>query len=318
MLDYTLTMLRRSRRLFLDLIKVMLPVMLAVKLAEELGLIALAAQSLDPITRAVGLPVEAGIVWVTTALVGMYGGVGALVGLAGHMQVSLAQLSALAAMMLFAHSLPVEQAIVRRAGASFWLTTLLRIGTGLAYGWAIVALSRATGWLAEPVDLSRIATGGGAGDDGWLAWAWGTVQSFALIFAIILLLLLLLDLLDRSGITARITRLLEPLLRVSGLDAQVAPVTTVGVLLGLTYGGGLIIEQAREQNIPARPRFLALAWLSLSHGLIEDTLLMLAMGADLIVILVGRVLLTLLIVGALAKLLAVLPDRQVERWFAPR
>ncbi len=317
MLDYTLTMLRRSRRLFLDLVKVMLPVMLAVKVAEELGLIERAAQSLDPITRAVGLPVEAGIVWVTTALVGMYGGVGALVGLAGHMQVSVAQLSALAAMMLFAHSLPVEQAIVRRAGASFWLTTLLRIGTGLAYGWAIVAVSNATGWLAEPADLSRIASSGGDGEAGWLAWTWGTLQSFALIFAIILLLLLLLDLLDRSGITQRITRMLEPLLRVSGLDAQVAPVTTVGVLLGLTYGGGLIIEQAREQNIPPRPRFLALAWLSLSHGLIEDTLLMLAMGGDLMVILVGRLLLTLLIVALLAKLLAVLPDRQVTRWFAP-
>lgn len=316
MLDYFLAVLRRSRRLFLDLVKVMLPVMLAVKLAEDFGLIALLAQSLNPLTQAVGLPVEAGIVWVTTALVGMYGGVGALVGLAGQMQLTEAQLSALCAMMLFAHSLPVEQAIVRRAGASFWLTTFLRTGTGLAYGAAIIALSRATGWLDNPADLSRIATSGG-GDTGWLQWLWGTAQSFALIFAIILLLLLLLDAMDRTGLTKRITQMLEPLLRVSGLDAQVAPVTTVGVLLGLTYGGGLIIEQAREHDIPPRPRFLALAWLSLSHGLIEDTLLMLAMGGDLLVILVGRVLLTLLIVAALAKLLAALSDAQVRRWFAP-
>jgi len=316
MLDYSLATLRRSRRLFLDLLKVMLPVMLAVKLAEDFGLIALLAQSLNPLTQAVGLPVEAGIVWVTTALVGMYGGVGAMVGLAGQMQLTEAQLSALCAMMLFAHSLPVEQAIVRRAGASFWLTTALRAGTGLAYGAAIIAVSRATGWLDNPADLSHIATSAG-NDTSWLQWLWGAAQSFALIFAIILLLLLLLDLMDRTGLTRRITQGLEPLLRVSGLDAQVAPVTTVGVLLGLTYGGGLIIEQAREHDIPPRPRFLALAWLSLSHGLIEDTLLMLAMGGDLLVILVGRVLLTLLIVAALARLLGALSDAQVRRWFAP-
>ncbi len=317
MTAYLLATLRRCRRLFLDLVKVMLPVMLAVKLVEEAGLIRQAAGALDPLTQAIGLPLEAGIIWVTTALVGIYGGVAALIGLAGQMQLTEAQLSALCAMMLFAHSLPVEQAIVRRAGASFWLTTLLRAGTGLAYGAAIIALSRWTGWLDSPADLHRLAAPASGESGGWLTWAIGTAQSFAMIFAIILVLLLLLDLLDRTGITARITKALEPLLRVSGLDAQVAPVTTVGVLLGLTYGGGLIIEQAREQNIPPRPRFLALTWLSLSHGLIEDTLLMLAMGGDLLIILVGRVLLTLLIVAALAKLLQALPDHQVRRWFAP-
>ncbi|MBP7064479.1 nucleoside recognition domain-containing protein [Ferrovibrio sp.] len=316
MFNYLVATLRRCRRLFLDLVKIMLPVMLAVKLAEEAGLITQAARGLDPVTQLIGLPLEAGIIWVTTALVGIYGGVAALIGLAGQMQLTEAQLSALCAMMLFAHSLPVEQAIVRRAGASFWLTTLLRAGTGLGYGAAIVAVSRLTGWLDQPANLHHLAAPASQ-DAGWLDWAIGVAQSFAMIFAIILLLLILLDVLERSGITARITRALEPLLRLSGLDAQVAPVTTVGVLLGLTYGGGLIIEQAREQNIPPRPRFLALAWLSLSHGLIEDTLLMLAMGGNLWVILVGRVLLTLLIVALLARLLQALSDDQVRRWFAP-
>src|SRR5690606_19090168 len=81
-----------------------------------------------------------------------------------------------------------------------------------------------------------------------------------------------------------------------------APVTTVGVLLGLTYGGALIIEEAKKQNFSARTRFLALSWLSLSHSLIEDTLLVLALGANIWVVLVGRVILTLLIVAALANL----------------
>src|SRR3546814_18408941 len=107
---------------------------------------------------------------------------------------------------------------------------------------------------------------------------------------------------DRLGITRRITAAMMPLLKVSGLNAQVAPVTTVGVLLGLTYGGALIIDEAAKQNFSARTRFLALAWLSLSHSPIEDTLLLLALGADIWVTLVGRVALQLINVGILALL----------------
>jgi hypothetical protein len=75
-----------------------------------------------------------------------------------------------------------------------------------------------------------------------------------------------------------------------------------GVLLGMVYGGALIIEETGKQQFSARTRFLALAWLSLSHGLIEDTALMLMLGASAWVVLAGRVLLTMLVVAALARL----------------
>ena len=142
----------------------------------------------------------------------------------------------------------------------------------------------------------------GSGDTGYFAWIQATAFSLVLTFVIILVLVLALDALDRLGITRRITAALMPLLRISGLNAQVAPVTTVGVLLGLTYGGALIIEESEKQNFSPRTRFLALSWLSLSHSLIEDTLLLMALGADVWVVLVGRVAVTLAIVAALARL----------------
>ena len=128
-------------------------------------------------------------------------------------------------------------------------------------------------------------------------------MSLAATFGIIVSLLVLLDVLERTGVTRRITAAMSPVLRVSGLAPAAAPVTTVGVLLGLTYGGALIIEEAERQRFDARTRFLALAWLSLSHSLIEDTLLFLALGADIWIVLAGRVLLTMAIVAALAAAL---------------
>lgn len=129
-----------------------------------------------------------------------------------------------------------------------------------------------------------------------------TIKSLVVTFGVIVGLLVLLDILEKTGITERITRGMMPILRVSGLSREVAPVTTIGVLLGLTYGGALIIDEARKKNFPPRTLFLSLSWLSLSHSLIEDTAIMLALGADIWVVLVGRVILTLLIIAALARM----------------
>ena len=305
-MPYLATLLARSRRLFLALVKVMLPVMIAVRAGQEMGLVDALGRAIAPAIGWLGLPPEAGMIWVTGVFVGVYGAIGALAGFAPTLEMSVAQFSALAAMVLFAHGVPVEQAIVRRAGASFWLTAGLRIGAALAYGALVTWACGAAGVLADPVSFDWLHGGakdaapgaGGLGD--WLA---STAFSLALTFGIIVALLVLLDLLERTGITRRITALMAPVLRVSGLPPAAAPVTTVGVLLGLTYGGALIIEEAERQRFDARTRFLALAWLSLSHSLIEDTLLFLALGADIWIVLAGRVLLTMAIVGALAAAL---------------
>jgi hypothetical protein len=152
------------------------------------------------------------------------------------------------------------------------------------------------------VNLDWLQGSGSAVNAGFMSWLQSTATSLGITAVIILALVLLLDGLERVGVTRLLTRLILPLLKVSGLDARVGPVTTVGVLLGITYGGALIIEEAQKQALPARTRFLALSWLSLSHSLIEDTLLIMALGGNLWVILVGRVLMTLIIVALLARL----------------
>ncbi len=305
MSPYLSSLLSRSARLFVMLMKVMLPVMIVVQLAQYWGWVDALGQAIAPAMAWLDLPPEAGMIWMTGMLVGVYGAIAALIGLAPGLELSVGQMSALCSMILFAHALPVEQAIVRRAGASFWGTAMLRIVVALAYGAAVAWTCRLTGVLDDPVSLEWLHASAATGADqapGLLGWAWTTALSLLMTFAILVGLLVLLDVLERTGITRRITSALTPLLRFSGLDARAAPVTTVGVLLGLTYGGALIIEESEKQGFDARTRFLALAWLSLSHALIEDTMLLLALGASVWVVLVGRVAATLLIIAALARL----------------
>ncbi|HEX6959910.1 MAG TPA: nucleoside recognition domain-containing protein [Ferrovibrio sp.] len=312
MTAYLRARLVTSLSVFWQLLRITVPVMLIVRLAEELGLIALMAPALSPVMAVVGLPPEAGLVWLATLTVGIYGGLGALPLLA-DLPLSVAQISILSAMMLIAHALPIEQAIVRKAGASFWATGALRFGTAVLYGAIVSAISGATGWLAGPAETGLLRAMAPADAD-WIEWLISSAASLAITFAIIVGLIVLLDLMERSGITRRLTQALQPVLRVSGLSADMAPVTTVGVLLGLTYGGGLIIKEARERDFTPKARVLALSWISLSHSLIEDTGVVLAIGADLWVVLAGRVLLTLLLVRLLATLMDALP--RAVRWLA--
>ena len=303
--SYVFDLINRSQKLFVTLMKVMLPVMIIVRIAEEFGAIEVASDLLTPVMALIGLPPEAGLIWATCALVSMYGAVGAFIGLSAHLDMTAAQLSALCAMMLFAHGLPVEQAIVKRAGASLIATTALRIGAAIGYGALVTWISNQTGWLSEPVDFSWMAGGdvtqAATGLAGWWDWSIQTIKSLIVSFCVITGLLMILDGMKVTGLTDRFTLAILPILRVSGLSRDVAPVTTIGVLLGLTFGGALIIEEARKNNYPPRTLFLSLSWLSLSHSLIEDTAIMLALGADIWVVLVGRVILTLIIIALLAR-----------------
>src|SRR3546814_1530733 len=102
------------------------------------------------------LPPEAGMIWVAGVCVGVYGAIAALIGLAAHLDLTAAQLSALCAMVLFAHGLPVEQAIVRRAGASFWATAALRVGAAIVYAGAVAWACRWGGWLRSEEHTSEL------------------------------------------------------------------------------------------------------------------------------------------------------------------
>ncbi|WP_459614397.1 nucleoside recognition domain-containing protein [Bordetella sp. 2513F-2] len=303
-MPYLLKLWRRSAHLFVQLLKVMLPVMLLVQVGQWLGWIDAIGQAVGPAMALLDLPPEAGMIWIACVFVGLYGAIAALIGFAPVLDLTVAQFSALGAMMLFAHALPIEQAIVRRAGASFWATAALRLAAAVGYGALVAWACRLGGWLQQPVDFAWLpqAAAEAAGWEGVWQWMAGTAYSLGLTYAILVGLLILLDVLDRTGIMRVITAAMAPLLRLSGLDPRVTPVTTVGVLLGLTYGGALIIEEAERQQYPARTRFLALAWLSLSHSLIEDTLLLMTLGANGWVVLGGRVLITLAVVALLARL----------------
>jgi spore maturation protein SpmB len=313
--------LRDAVKASLLLFRVMIPILLATRVLRDpaviefLGadLIQLGGDALAPVMGLVGLPGEMGLVWATAMLVNIYGGLAVYVDLAPRLSQPLTteQATVLGTMILVAHSLPLELTICRKAGTRFRALLTLRIVGAAVIGLLLHHAYRAVGALNG---ASRIVWSPGDSANTWGGWAVGRVQTLAWIFVVILVLLLVVRLLKASGFTDFVTRLLAPGLRALGLGPDAAPITVIGMTLGISYGGGLIISEARAGHLARRDVFFSLALMSLCHSLVEDSLLLMAIGAHWTGVFVARAVYAVAVTFLLVRLIRRLPDRVFDRW----
>ncbi len=293
-------------RTCLELFRIIIPISIATRLLQQWGLVDQLGLILSPVMQLVGLPGEIGLVWATALVTNLYAGMVVFASLAPGLDLSVAQVTILTTMMLVAHALPVELRIAQKAGTRFRTQALLRVGGALLLG-ALLNLSyRGFGylqrsnhslWNPPPVDPS------------WGGWALNELRNYLSIVLIIFSLMALLRLLKKIGLVDLLTRLLEPLLTLLGMGRQAAPLAIVGLTLGLSYGGGLIIREAQSGRLSRPDIFSSISLMGLCHSLIEDSLLMMVLGGHVSGVFWGRLTFSLLVVYLLARLIRVLPHR---------
>lgn len=292
--------LREVGGVYLTLLRVMVPALVVVKALDMAGATAWLAQGLSPLMQLVGLPDAMGIVWAAGMLVNIYTALVVYVDVAASVPLSVAQASVLGTMILVAHSLPVEGAVARATGVAWGATLGLRLGGALVLGALLNLAYRAGDFLQQP---ARLLWQPAARADTLAAWALEQAQMLVMVFFIIAALMALLRLLRALGIERLMHALLAPLLRVIGIGREAANVTIIGATLGISFGAGLLIREARSGQLSRRDIFLTMSFLGLCHSLIEDTLLIVLIGADLSAILWARLAFAVLVTAALARLL---------------
>ncbi|OEF09834.1 hypothetical protein [Vibrio genomosp. F10] len=293
------------------LFKIMIPIIIAIKVIEELGGIVILSAWISPIMEFVGLPKELGLVWATTMLTNIYAGLIVFINL--DMQLTVAQVSILGSMMLLAHSLPIEAAIAKKAGVSLFATLFIRIGGGLFLAW-LLNLTYQAGDFHTQAAVS-LWQPGAPSDIGYLSWALSQLENFVVIFLVISVLLFVLKVLKLLGIEKLMAIMLRPFLRILGISKEATNLTIIGVTLGLSFGGGLLINEAKRGHIAARDVFTAIMLLNLLHSLIEDTLLIMLIGADFYTIFWGRLIFSVVVVALISLGLRRFSDKTCEKYF---
>lgn len=308
--------LRQTARTCYALFRIMIPVIIAVKILQELHLVEAISRPFGPVMALVGLPAVFSLAWVSAMFNSMYAGLIVFAQLAQDQPVTAAQATVLATMMLVAHNLLVESAVARASGPRATVQLVLRVACALLLGAMLNQFYLSLDWLQEP---ARILFAASAPPPDLFAWALKELRNLGLIALIILLLVLVMGLLDASGVTARLNRLLAPALRLCGIGPEAAPITVIGMTLGLAYGGGLIIDQARSGKLDKRDVVFGLTLMGLCHSIIEDTMLMVLAGGHLSGILWGRLVFSMAATAVLVKASSLLPESLFDRifWHGP-
>ncbi|MBP0615185.1 nucleoside recognition protein [Jiella sp. KSK16Y-1] len=303
---------RETLEIYWLLVRIMVPVILATELLKELGALDFISPTFGPVMALIGLPPELGLAWLTGLLVGLWGAVPIVFTLVPVEQLSTADMTVFSALLLIAHGLPVEQRIIAQAGPSFLLTSLLRLGGGLLYAFMLHHLFAATGWLSQPLAPAWVPMEDATG--GWVSMFGSLAETLISMFAILWALSVGLELSKRLGVLDRLIAMIRPVLRLSGMSRDVGPFAAIGLLLGISYGGALLIREARSDVVEPRQIFVACVFMGFAHSIIEDTLVVVALGADIWGVLVGRVAVAIAFTAVVAFCVRALSEESFRKW----
>lgn len=281
----------RSLKTSVYLLRIILPLSFVVGLLDWLTILHRIGDLLGPAMQIWRLPGEAAVVLVSGWLVGIYGAVASM----AILPLTAAQITVLAVMTLTAHNLVVEGTVQHQTGTPWWVMLPVRLLTASILGW-LVALVVSPSGAPIPVvsSISReIATIGGRQPFAQflLHWFRSAGALTGKILAILLALMLLTEWMRARDLYHRLTRPLRPLLRFLGLADSVAFLWITAMVLGLAYGSGLLMEEARQKGA-YRAQDLRDFNVSagVCHSIIEDSALLATCGASLFWITIPRVI----------------------------
>lgn len=295
-----------SLEIYWMLVRIMVPITILTELMLRMGVIEAVAPIFAPVMNLIGLPSELGLAWLTAMIVGIWGAVPLIFALVPVSSLSVADVTVFSALILFAHGLPIEQKIIAKAGPGMAATTILRVLGGLLYAFLLHHVLVATGWLSAPANPAWIPM---SATPDWADFFLGLWETMIWMLVILVVLSWGLEILKVTGLLDVMMRALSPVLRLAGIRGEAGHLTAVGLFLGISYGAGLLIREAQSGAISPRQIFLSCVLMGFAHSVIEDTLVMISLGADVYGILVGRLVFALAATAAIAAVLRCLSDR---------
>jgi hypothetical protein len=272
------------------LLKIVVPVTLAVALLDWLGVLAWVARLVTPAMGLVGLPGAAALVFISSVFLNIY----SAIAVALSMSLDLRAATILAIMCLTAHNLIVETAVMKKTGSSGFKMVVLRIGTAFIAAFAFNLL------LPASLAAHAFSSLGGGEKLAFLpmlaAWGLSTGKLCLKIVVIVLSVMVAQRLLDEFKLTDFLSRLFAPLMRFLGLPRQASFLWIVINTVGYAYGAGIIQEEVQAGRMKRMEADLFNHHAGLCHSLLEDTILFLAVGVPLLWITVPRLVLALVAV----------------------
>lgn len=275
------------------LFPMIISVVVFVKILSELNLIQYVAMPLGPVMETMGLPVEFGLVWAATMLVNIYSGLALIPSILLMVPaMTVEQMTILGLIILIAHSLILETKIAGQCGLSMTFQVVLRLLAAWAAGVFVHYMCMVFGFWQEPATVLFEAK---ATTPTFLGWVLGECYNLVQIFVIVCAVMMCNRLINALRISDVVGYILSPVLRLLGISKQAVNIVIVGLVLGILYGSGVIIQAVKEGRINHTDAFSTMSLMSLAHALIEDTILLSLLGGSIWGLLGVRLVLAIII-----------------------
>lgn len=263
------------------LLKLMIPISLAVTLLQHFGILDLAARFLHPFFVHLGLPGSSAITFISGAAAGTYAGIAAMM----SMPLTMKQATILSLMIALCHALPMECAVNKKTGSSFWKMALIRVIMAFACA-AILNL------LLAPDTTPYLYIGAETGStlaQVMQTWVVSQIQMSLTVALIIYILMVIQRMIEAYKLLTPLSHFFAPLMCIFGLPRQAAYMWLVGNILGISYGSAVMVELEDKGLISRNDANDVNYHLIMNHSMLEDTIVFASTGIPAILIISTRI-----------------------------
>jgi len=274
------------------LLKIIIPISLAVSLLQYWGIITQIATLLTPIFSILGLPGESAVVFISSIFLPLYGPIAII----STLPMEIRAITILAIMCLISHNLIVETAIQKKTGSSATAIFLIRIITSFISAYILNLLLPehlgSSHAVQKPIIFNDIHSM-------LLNWITNASWLSLKITLIISGLMILQGILKEFKVLNFLSKVLAPLMRIMGLSDDSAFLWLIAQTLGLTYGSVVMIQEVENKEITKASANLLNYHIAINHSLLEDTLLFVAIGVPAGWIIAPRFIFAIIIVWSI-------------------
>ena len=280
--------LRKGLKGFLWIMKILIPVSLFTALLAWTGWLGHLDFLLQPMMSILSLPAMATLPLLIGMLTGIYGGIAAM----SVLPFSQDQMTLMAIFLLIAHNLIQEGIIQAKSGIHPLKATLFRLVAAIFTVMAVAPFFNVTMTASEKMGSSLEMTRPLI--EALEEWGLTTFNLSIKIFVIIMCILTLLEILKTFDLISPMVRVLNPLLKIMGLDQKVGFLWLTAVIFGVAYGGAVIVEQVKAGHLTKEELEELHLSIGINHALVEDPSLFLSLGLSPFWLWVPRVIVAIL------------------------
>ncbi|MGM0841620.1 MAG: nucleoside recognition domain-containing protein [Bacillota bacterium] len=276
--------------------KVIFPITLIVFLLQYTPVLPWVMEKISPFMKLIGLSGDAAIPLVLGNFLNLYAGIGGILSL----DLTVKEVFIIAVMLSFSHNLFIESTVAAKVGVKIWLIVAVRVGLALVSAVVINLVWNGGSEIAKYGMMPPQQ----AEPDGWgeiillgLEKAGFGVLQLALI--VIPLMMIIQVMKDLKWMDV-FSRWMSPATRALGMNANTSSTMVAGLVIGLAYGAGVMIQAVKEDGVSKKDVTIAFIFLVACHAVVEDTLIFIPLGIPVLPLLIIRLVTAILLTMAVS------------------